>query len=199
MEAVEKSLHQKAKYKRVSLQRKPPHRALIKMASNADSVFFVFLHFHGESIANNLNVNNPILWCLPIFFSSFFLLSGSHHSARWHDAGGLCQKVSEEFHQRSGCRTCGNWHHGKNGLYQLTSTPSKHSFFSIQPKYTPPGLVYGSLLHFNLFHYGKRKKKATEMADRELFLGRMGRWLPREHLLAKRTVCRDVLFFEFFY
>lgn len=127
MEAVEKSLHQKAKYKRVSLQRKPPHRALIKMASNTDSVFFVFLHFHGESIANNLNVMF-ILWCLPIFFS-FFLLSGSHHSARWHDAGGLCQKVSEEFHQRSGCRTCGNWHHGKNGLYQLTSTPSKHIHF----------------------------------------------------------------------
>lgn len=68
VEAVEKSLHQKAKYKRVSLQRKPLHRALIKMASNTDSVFFVFLHCHGESIANSLNVNMFILWCLPIFF-----------------------------------------------------------------------------------------------------------------------------------
>lgn len=58
-------------------------------------------------------------------------------------------------------------------------------FFSIQPKYTPPGLIYGSLLHFNRFRYGKRKKKTTEMADRELLLGHMGRWLPREHLLAK--------------
>lgn len=36
------------------------------------------------------------------------------------------------------------------------------------------------ILHFNLFHYGKMRKKTTEMADRELFLGHMGRWLPRE-------------------
>lgn len=37
------------------------------------------------------------------------------------------------------------------------------------------------ILLFNLFHYGKRRKKTTEIADRELFLGHMGRWLPREH------------------
>lgn len=41
------------------------------------------------------------------------------------------------------------------------------------------------ILLFNLLHYGKRRKKTTEIADidrdRELFLGHMGRWLPREH------------------
>lgn len=99
-------------------------------------------------------------------FFSFSLLSGSHHSARWHDAGGLCQKVSEEFHQRSGCRTCGNWHHGKNGLYQLTSTPSKHTVFFPFSQNTPHPVLFMALcciLTSSIMGKGKRKPQRWQI------------------------------------
>lgn len=142
VEAVEKSLHPKAKYKRVSLGKKNSSQSWWFHSHFSDQNGKVLRYrFHivlivrtsGCMMACRKQWKRRHLQCCPkttwmltcrcfgTHFSWYllFLSSGSHHSASRHDAGGLCQKVSKESHKRSGCRACGNWNHGENGWFPL--------------------------------------------------------------------------------
>lgn len=94
VEAVERSLHPKAKYKRVSNH----HAAIWDLPC--------------WCIVKGTNLLFPFFVCVS---------PDSDHTTSWDDARGLCQKDTQESHKRNIRRACGDGDHGKNGLYALNS------------------------------------------------------------------------------
>lgn len=138
VEAVERSLPPKAKYKRVSKGRKHTHMPGDQILTPAVYVWMwqdpelmlvlrvrtsLSLVAHCELCkcshlpliyTSTVEVSDNLLF--PIFIVVYFF-SGSNHTTCWHDARGLCQKDTQESHKGSGCRACWNRNHGKNGLF----------------------------------------------------------------------------------
>lgn len=86
----------------------------------------------------------------------FFLSSGSNHTTSWHDARSLCQKDTQESHKRSGCRACGNWNHGKNGLFTLNS---KHTLVVFIQLLLLASLTRVSSSHLNFSQRGDERER----------------------------------------